>query len=247
IIRDISERKRIAAVLEQRTRQLEDTNHELEAFSYSVAHDLRAPLRGVSGFSKILLEDHAGQLDSEAASYLTRIQANVRRMTGLIDALLGLSRLSRGELQLRPVDLTAVARSVIAQLAAAEPSRVVETSVEEGLAATADARLVRTLLENLIGNAWKFTGKSAAPEIAVGITDGRTFFVRDNGAGFDLVTAGKLFAPFERLHNADEFPGTGIGLATVQRIVHRHGGKIWVKAKVDAGATFFFTLGPASR
>jgi PAS domain S-box-containing protein len=251
IIRDISERKRIEATLEERTRQLEertlqleDANRELEAFSFSVAHDLRAPLRAMGGFSKVLLEDHRGELGADVLGYFTKIGTNVRRMSDLIDALLGLSRLSRGELQRKPVDLTRLARSVIAQLAAAEPHRVVDATVEDGLAGIADARLVRTVLENLIGNAWKFTSKLPSAEIAVGSIDGRTFYVRDNGAGFDLVQAGKLFSPFERLHTADEFPGTGIGLTTVQRIVHRHGGKIWVQAKVDNGATFFFTLAP---
>jgi PAS domain S-box-containing protein len=247
IIRDISERKQIEVTLEQRSQQLEDANRELEAFSYSVAHDLRAPLRAMSGFARILLDEHASKLDNEAVTFVAKIQTNVRRMTALIDALLGLSRLSRGDLQRKPVDLTRLARSVLAQLAAAEPQRNVEVCVAEGLVATADARLVRTLLENLISNAWKFTSKTAAPKIEIGSTDERTFFVRDNGAGFDLVQAGKLFSPFERLHTADEFPGTGIGLATVQRIVHRHGGKIWVLARVNAGATFFFTLASDER
>ncbi len=245
IVRDISERKQIEATLEQRTHQLEDANRELEAFSYSVAHDLRAPLRGMSGFSQMLLEDHAAKLDGQGIAYLLRIQANVRRMGTLIDALFGLSRLSRGDLELQSVDLTVVARSVIAQLAAAEPRRDVDVSVEDGLRVTADPRLMRTLLENLIGNAWKFTARTPSPRIAVGSTDPQTFFVRDNGAGFDLVQAGKLFSPFERLHSADDFPGTGVGLATVQRIVHRHGGRIWVTAQVNAGATFFFTFAPA--
>jgi PAS domain S-box-containing protein len=242
IIRDISERKRIAAMLEQRTRQLEAANRELEAFSYSVAHDLRAPLRGMSGFAQLLIEDHAGALDAEAIGYLSKIRTNVTRMAALIDALLGLSRLSRGELELQTVDLTAVARSVLGQLAAAEPHRAVDTQIADQLRATADARLARTVLENLIGNAWKFTSRSPAPRIAIGTSDGHTFFVRDNGAGFDVSGAAKLFSPFERLHSADQFPGTGIGLATVQRIVHRHGGRIWAEAHVGAGATFFFTL-----
>lgn len=240
----IAKRKRIEATLEHRTRQLEDANRELDAFSSSVAHELRAPLRGVSGFAQILLEDHADQLTSHAAVYLTKIQTNVKRMGALIDALLGLSRLSRAELQRKPVDLSALARSVAAQIAASEPRRIVEVSIQDGLRAAADPRLARTVLENLISNAWKFTATSTAPRIAVGRTDDWTLFVRDNGVGFDLVQASKLFSPFERLHTADDFPGTGIGLATVQRIVHRHGGRIWVKAQVNAGATFFFTLSP---
>jgi PAS domain S-box-containing protein len=244
IIRDVSERKRIAVMLEQRTQQLEAANRELEAFSYSVAHDLRAPLRGMSGFAEMLLEDHCATLDAEAIGYLTRIRMNTNRMAGLIDALLGLSQLSRSELELQAVDLTAVARSVLRQLSTAEPDRPVAAEVADGMRAIADARLARTVLENLIGNAWKFTGRSSVPRIAVGSCDGRTFFVRDNGAGFDAASATKLFSPFERLHSADQFPGTGIGLATVQRIVHRHGGRIWAEARVSAGATFFFTLAP---
>ena len=242
IIRDISERQRIAAILEQRTSQLELSNHELEAFSYSVAHDLRAPLRAIGGFSQILIEDHAEELNAEGTDYLGRIQNHVTRMAALIEALLGLSRLARSELQIQSVDLSAIARAVVAQLAAAEPHREVIADIADGLRVAADARLARTLLENLIGNAWKFTAGSPAARIAVGSSDGRTFYVRDNGAGFDVAKAGKLFTPFERLHTSDQFPGTGIGLATVQRIVLRHGGRIWADAKVDAGATFFFTL-----
>jgi len=228
--------------LEERTRQLEATNREVEAFNYSVAHDLRAPLRSVSGFTQILLEDFAPRLDKDAVNYLTKIQGGVTRMTTLIDALLELSQLSRRELEPRSVNVTTVARGVVAQLAAADPRRAVEVEIEPGMHAMGDGRLIRTLLENLIGNAWKFTGKVAHPRIAVGSSDGRAFFVRDNGAGFDISQARKLFSPFERLHAADDFPGTGVGLATVQRIVDRHGGRIWVQAQVGGGATFFFTL-----
>jgi signal transduction histidine kinase len=232
--------------LEERTRQLEATNREIEAFNYSVAHDLRAPLRGVSGFTQILLEDFAPRLDPDAANYLAKIQGGVARMTTLIDALLELAQLSRSELQVRQVNVTAIARTVVAQLAAADPGRKVEVEIESGLHAMADGRLVRTLLENLIGNAWKFTSKVAAPRIEIGSSDGRAYFVRDNGAGFDIAQARKLFSPFERLHSTDEFPGTGVGLATVQRIVDRHGGRIWVQAQVGGGATFFFTLAPTT-
>jgi PAS domain S-box-containing protein len=242
VVRDLSERKRIESALEQRTRDLEHSNRELEAFSYSVAHDLRSPLRAVSGFSQMLLDDHAAQLDREAVHYLAKIQASARRMATLIDGLLDLSRLAHRDLQLTEVDLSAIARSVIDQLAAAEPERRVDTRVAEGLTAYVDPRLVRTLFENLIGNAWKFTRKTAAPRLEVGTTDGRTFFVRDNGAGFDPARAHKLFAPFERMHADTEFPGTGIGLATVQRIVERHGGRIWAEAQPGRGATFSFSL-----
>jgi len=233
-----------AAALEQRSQELEDSNRALEAFSYSVAHDLRAPLRAMNGFAQILLEDHGAGLPAEAVAYLRKIQGNANRMGVLIDALLGLARLSRSTLQLQPIDLTALARTVVAQLAASDPKRVVDVTIAAGLTATADARLVRSVFDNLIGNAWKFTSRAAAPRIWVGSTDAVTFFVRDNGIGFDMVHAGKLFSPFERMHTVDEFPGTGIGLAIVQRIVHRHGGRISVDARRGAGATFFFTLGP---
>ena len=232
--------------LEERTRQLEATNREVEAFNYSVAHDLRAPLRSVSGFTQILLEDFAPRLDRDAVNYLTKIQGGVMRMTTLIDALLELAQLARSELDVRPVNLTALSRAVVDLLAAAEPRRKVAIEIQPGLHAQADGRLVRTLLENLLGNAWKFTSKTADARIVVGSSDGRTFFVRDNGAGFEIANARKLFSPFERLHTTDDFPGTGVGLATVQRIVDRHGGRIWVQAQVDSGATFFFTLAPTT-
>jgi len=243
---DLAAHRQVEAALEHRTSELEDANRALEAFSYSVAHDLRAPLRAMNGFAQILLEDHAIQLEPEAVAHLRKIQGNAMRMGVLIDALLGLSRLARSTLQLQPVDLSAVAQSVIAQLAASDPKRAVEVTIDPGLTAMADARLVRSVFDNLLGNAWKFTAKSLSPQISVGSTDGRTFFVRDNGAGFDMGHAGKLFSPFERLHTADEFPGTGIGLATVQRIVHRHGGRISVTSQLNGGATFFFTLAPAA-
>ena len=232
--------------LEERTRQLEATNREVEAFNYSVAHDLRAPLRSVSGFTQILLEDFAPRIDREAANYLTKIQGGVTRMTTLIDALLELAQLARSELDVRPVNVTALARTVADQLATAEPRRKVAIEIQPAMHAQADSRLVRTLLENLIGNAWKFTSKTPDARIIVGSSDGRTFFVRDNGAGFEIANARKLFSPFERLHAADDFPGTGVGLATVQRIVDRHGGRIWVQAQVGSGATFFFTLAPTT-
>jgi PAS domain S-box-containing protein len=244
IIRDVTERQALARVLEERTRQLEVTNREVEAFSYSVAHDLRAPLRSVSGFTQILLEDFAPRLDKDAANYLTKIQGGVARMSALIDALLQLARLARSELEIKLVNVTALARTIAGQLAAAERDRVVDVQIDPALRAQADGRLVRTLLENLLGNAWKFTSRTPAARIEVGSSDRGTFFVRDNGAGFDMAQAGKLFAPFERLHTADEFPGTGVGLATVQRIVARHGGRIWVQAARGLGATFFFTLAP---
>jgi signal transduction histidine kinase len=237
--------KRLQVAFEHRTLELEDANRALDAFSYSVAHDLRAPLRAMNGFAQILLEDHAFRLEPEAVAYLRKIQGNAMRMGVLIDALLGLSRLSRSTLQIQQVDLSALARGVASQLAAAEPKRAVDVTIEPGLTAMADPRLARSVFDNLLGNAWKFTARSPAPKIAVGSADGRTFFVRDNGVGFDMEHAGKLFAPFERMHTVDEFPGTGIGLAIVKRIVQRHGGRISVTAQLAAGATFFFTLSSA--
>ncbi len=252
-IRDISRRKEVEEGLRHaheelkvREAQLQASNRELEAFSYSVAHDLRAPLRGMTGFAQLLLEDYGEKLDAEGLDCLQEIHHNARRMAALIDALLSLARVARSELRPERLDLSAVARGVVAHLGRDEPARAVEVVLAPHLPVDADPALAQTLVENLIGNAWKFTGKVATPRIELGATmtdaDRHTFFVRDNGAGFDMTFAGKLFAPFQRLHTAGEFPGTGIGLATVQRIVHRHGGRVWAEGKVGAGATFFFTL-----
>ncbi len=237
-IRDITERKRSETALTV-------ANRELESFSYSVAHDLRAPLRAMNGFAQILLEDYEGKLDTEGVDCLREINSNAVRMGALIDALLSLSRVTRSELKPEWVDVTATARAVVSQLQAVDAGRTVELRIEEKLAAWVDPPLCRNLLDNLIGNAWKFSSKVEKPRIAVGSThkDGAlTFFVADNGAGFDMTYAKKLFAPFQRLHSAAEFHGTGIGLATSQRIVHRHGGRIWAEGSLGAGATFFFTL-----
>jgi len=227
----------------QRTAELEMVNQELEAFSYSVAHDLRAPLRGMNGFARALLDDYEHRLDSDAVGYLHRIQHNAVVMGQLIDALLSLARVGRSELQPKLTDLSALARAITDRLQATQPEREVGVLVEDGLRAIVDPTLARTLLENLIENAWKFTGKSPRPRIEVGVLrDGATFFVRDNGAGFAMDHAGKLFVAFQRLHANREFPGTGIGLATVRRIVERHGGRVWAEGRVDEGATFSFTL-----
>jgi signal transduction histidine kinase len=241
---------RLNAELEQRvkerTEQLEYTNRELEAFCYSVSHDLRAPLRSIDGFSQALIEDFPESVPEEARRYLSRIRASTQRMAQLIEDLLNLSRVSRAELQCQEVDVGGIARQVAAELQSREPARTVAVNVWDGMSANADARLLRAALENLIGNAWKFTGKAADPQIEVGaLRDGgqTTYFVRDNGAGFDMAYANKLFGAFQRLHSANEYAGTGIGLATVQRIVHRHGGRIWADAKPGKGAVFFFTLG----
>lgn len=220
------------------------TNEELEAFCYSVAHDLRAPLRGIQGFSQALLEDYATRVDEKGQGYLQRVSAAALRMSELIDDLLTLSRISRSRLARGPVDLSAIAGEIAAglQLNAGHP---VDTVIAGGLHANADARLMRIVLENLLGNAFKFSAKTPHPRVEFGAitTDDVTeFFVRDNGAGFDEAYASKLFAPFQRLHAEKDFAGTGIGLATVQRIVRRHGGRVRARAAVNSGATFYFTL-----
>jgi light-regulated signal transduction histidine kinase (bacteriophytochrome) len=245
VARDISERRRSEAALERAKDTAEAATRELEAFSYSVAHDLRAPLRGMNGFARVLVDKYRGQLDANAQDWLQEILLNARKLGELIDALLALARLTKSTLRRETVDLSAVFRDVAASLAAAEPDRSVELLFQEAVRAEVDPVLARALAENLLGNAWKFTRKVPVARISFGVTDGAagpTYFVRDNGAGFDMAFAGKLFAPFQRLHTVDEFPGTGIGLATVQRIVHRHGGRVWAEGAVDAGATFHFTL-----
>jgi light-regulated signal transduction histidine kinase (bacteriophytochrome) len=221
------------------------SNQELEAFSYSVAHDLRAPLRGINGLSKVLREDFGDRLGDEAKDYLERIASAAQRMGQLIDALLSLSRVTRAELHRESVDLTRLAEAIVHHLRQTQPDRVVDFVAEPGIVAHADPALLRAVLENLLGNAWKFTGNREHAQIAFGseLVDGaRVYHVRDNGAGFDMAYAQKLFAPFQRLHTVAEFAGTGIGLATVQRIVNRHGGRIWAEGVVGEGATFRFTL-----
>jgi len=253
IIFDITRRKRAEqelkeshGQLEQRTVELEDVNTELEAFSYSVSHDLRAPLRHLSGFSQILLDGYADKLEEKGKEYLHKIIASCKQMSRLIDDLLRLSHLTRSELSIGPVDLSVLARMVASQLQVSEPERKVGFEIAEGLAAEADARLMQIVLENLLGNAWKFSVKRKKAKIEFGATEHegkREFFVRDNGVGFDPAEADKLFVAFQRLHTGSEFKGTGIGLATVQRIVHRHGGRIRAEGEVGKGATFYFTLG----
>jgi PAS domain S-box-containing protein len=245
--------RQLAAELEQRVRertaQLADTNEELEAFSYSISHDLRAPLRGIDGFCQAVAEDEESTLSPAARGYLERVLRASARMGQLIDDLLGLSRLSRAELRRESVDLTALAQAVVAELAAREPQRDVEFRVQPELRVDADPHLLRVLLENLLGNAWKFTQRVERPRIELSATwrEGRTVYcVRDNGAGFDMRYADKLFTPFQRLHEAKEFPGTGIGLAIVQRVVHRHGGHVWAESAPGQGAAFFFRLQPGA-
>lgn len=224
-------------------------NRELEAFSYSVSHDLLAPLRSVTSFSQALLEDCGDRLDEKGRDYLDRIVRAGRRMAELIDDILALSRVTRKELRLDPVDLTLVAREIVADLRESMPERDVRTDIQAGVTATGDRQLLRVVLENLLGNAWKFTGRIPeariafrAAERANGAGIEHVYSVHDNGAGFDMEYADKLFGVFQRLHGESEFPGSGIGLATVQRIVRRHGGRVWAESTVGRGATFYFTL-----
>ena len=231
--------------VQRRTAQLNAFNRELEAFSYSVSHDLRAPLRSIDGFSKILLEDYADELDEEGNDYLKRVRAASQRMGQLIDDLLDLSRMTRSEMRRESVDLSDLAKSFAEELKRSQPERRVEFLIEGGLLVEGDKSLLRVVLENLLRNAWKFTGKQTHARIEFGASeqeDKRAYFVRDNGAGFDMAYADKLFGAFQRLHGGSEFEGTGIGLATVQRIIHRHGGRVWAEGRVGYGATFYFTL-----
>ena len=245
ILRDISARKQVEESLRHYATQLEVSNRELESFSYSVSHDLRAPLRAIDGFSQILLEDHAGGLNAEGRDSLQRVRAAAHRMGALIDDLLKLARVTRAELNREEVDLSALAQDVAAELRNRDSQRQVDLEIAPGLRAQADPRLLRIALENLLSNAWKFTGGRDDAQIAFGRLEHEgtpAYFVRDNGVGFDMTYAGKLFGAFQRLHDAREFPGTGVGLATVQRVIHKHGGRIWAQAAPEKGATFYFTL-----
>lgn len=236
-------------------RELRVANQELEAFSYSVSHDLRAPLRTISGFSEILLEEHAPALSENAKEHLGRIYHESQHMGQVIDSLLGLSRISRRDMHREPVDLSRLAREVVADLFREEPERAVRVDIEDGIEVWGDQRLLRIVLVNLLGNAWKFTRQTTEPHLEFGRLEGGpapetvadaaiVYYVRDNGVGFDMQYVNKLFVPFSRLHKPTEYPGTGIGLTTVQRIVQRHGGRIWAEAKPGQGATFFFSLDP---
>ncbi len=230
--------------VQERTTQLEATNQELEAFAYSVSHDLRAPLRGIRGFSELLLERYGDQLDSEGQDYLRRACESSDRMSRLIDGLLKLSRVGRCELHWGPVNLTELAEASVVELRKAEPERQVDVLIQPNVRVGGDEHLLRLVLDNLLGNAWKFTSQRRDARIEFGFATEPepAFFVRDNGVGFDMKYAGNLFGVFQRLHASEEFPGTGIGLATVQRIIKRHRGRVWATGVVNQGAVFYFTL-----
>jgi PAS domain S-box-containing protein len=245
VTRDMTERKRSEEEMRVRTAQLEISNKELEAFCYSVSHDLRAPLRAIDGFSQAVIQDSGDQLDSRGKEHLKRVCAATHRMGVLIDDLLNLSRISRADMRFQTVDLSQLANEIARDLHADDPARKAEFVIAKDLRATGDPHLVQVVLQNLIGNSWKFASKQELTRIEIGRNDSNgssSFYVADNGAGFDPAHADRLFGAFQRLHSVSEFPGTGVGLATVQRIINRHGGKIWADAEVDRGATFHFTL-----
>jgi signal transduction histidine kinase len=235
-------------LLAERTRELAAANAELEAFSYSVAHDLRAPLRAIDGFSQALAQDHAGSLGADAGAYLERIRAGAQRMSALLDDMLELSRIQRTPLRKTSLDVSELAHRIIDGLRRSSPDRAVSVAIAPRLQVHADSHLTSVLLEKLLGNAWKFTSKQARASIQVGgepSAEGATLFVADDGVGFDMTSAGRLFSPFQRLHKASDFDGTGMGLAIAHRIVVRHGGRIWARADVGKGARFHWTLDPA--
>ena len=255
-VRDVTRRKteqerilNLNAELERRvalrTRQLELANKELESFSYSVSHDLRAPLRAIDGFSQALIEDYGAAFDERGRTYIDRVRNAAQRMADLIDALLRLAKVARAPMTLRDVDLSEIAQSIVEELREEEPQRTVTCEIAPSLHATGEPNLLAVLLQNLLGNAWKFTRHAEAARIEFGRTPEGEFFVRDNGAGFDMAYGNKLFGAFQRLHSTDEYEGTGIGLATVARIVHRHSGTIRAEGAVGRGATFYFTLAAA--
>jgi PAS domain S-box-containing protein len=250
LVRQAAEVERQREELARSNVELTAANKELESFSYSVSHDLRAPLRSIDGFSVALLEDCADKVDETGKEYLYRVRAATQRMGVLIDDLLDLSRVARVEMRQERVDLSAMAKSILTELASAHPERNASIQIEPRLETIGDSHLLRIVLQNLLGNAWKFTSKRQTPRIEFGKTSSNgtsAYFVRDDGAGFDPAYAARLFGAFQRLHDRSEFPGTGIGLATVQRIVQRHGGRIWAEGALQRGATFYFTLAEASK
>jgi light-regulated signal transduction histidine kinase (bacteriophytochrome) len=241
----LDEQRRLAVELQKALDDIKATNESLESFSYSVSHDLRGPLWRIEGFAELMAEKYSDRLDEQGKDYIGRICSNTQRMKDLIEALLKLSRYSRSDLNRSPVDLTALVRGELEENSKSWPERKVELITAEGVTADADPALLQVIIFNLVANAWKFTKLRSVAKIEFGVTEieGKdVYFVRDNGAGFSMVNAKRLFSPFQRFHSESEFPGFGIGLATVQRIIHRHGGRIWAESEVDKGATFYFTL-----
>lgn len=252
VVRENKKRQEAETQLQHHVDELDETNTtlhavntELESFAYSVSHDLRSPLRGLDGLSLALIEDYGEKIDDTGRALLHRIRSESQRMGQLIDGILALSRLTRGDFSRQTLDLSKMAESTLEALKTDEPNRYVKTTVQPDLKAEGDPRLMDAVMQNLLANAWKFTAKKDEPSVQFGAKqqDGKTvYFVKDNGAGFDMAYVGKLFGAFQRLHTVQEFPGTGIGLATVQRIIHRHGGTIWAEGQLNQGATFYFTL-----
>jgi light-regulated signal transduction histidine kinase (bacteriophytochrome) len=252
IVQDITNRKKNEEKIKELNKslllyntELESINKELEAFSYSVSHDLRAPLRSIDGFSQAILEDYSDKLNDEGKDYIIRVRKATQYMGKIIDDLLKLSRITRQPIEKKKVNLAEISRSIINNLKENEPKRKVRISIDTDLTVIGDDQLLRLALENLIGNAWKFSSVKSSTEIEIGKTKKNAknvIFIKDNGAGFNMKYVDKLFVPFQRLHSNGEFPGTGIGLGIVNRIIHRHGGKIWGESKEDKGATFYFTL-----
>lgn len=240
--------RQLAETLQHQSTQLQAVNKEMEAFAYSVSHDLRAPLRGIDGFSQVLLEQYTDQLDEQGKHYLNRVRQGSQQMGKLIDDMLQLSRLTRGELTIATVNLSTMVKNIITELQARESERIVSFMVAENIVVQGDEQLLHAVLQNLLENAWKYTSKHQSACIEFGVTEHQgqlAYFIKDDGAGFDMKYVGKLFGAFQRLHGTAEFPGTGVGLATVARIIHRHGGEVWAQAEVEKGATFYFTLGLA--
>jgi light-regulated signal transduction histidine kinase (bacteriophytochrome) len=238
-------RLQLEELVQERTTALTAINRELEAFSYSVSHDLRAPLVSFDGLSQNLLESYGDQLDERAKDYIQRMRLASQRMTSVFDGLQTLFRLTSGELRREQLEVSALAGEVVEELRAANPERKVEVDIAPGMSAIGDQRLVRILLSNLINNAWKFTSLTQSPKIEIGqeLVDSETrMLVRDNGVGFDMISAHRLFGAFQRLHSQSDFPGAGIGLAIARRVVNRHGGRIWAEGAVEGGATFYFVL-----
>jgi signal transduction histidine kinase len=258
VVHDITARKHAAEAIrllnealelrvQERTAELAAANKELEAFGYSVSHDLRGPLRVIEGFSRLLLDEYGEALDETARHYIQGVHGSSRRMAQLIQDLLNLSRITRNTIERRRIDLAPMARAVAAELARSQPHRAVDFVIPERVLASGDRSMLRIVVENLLGNAWKYTSKHDRARIELGVREAgeeTCYFVRDDGAGFDMEYVGKLFQPFQRLHLVSEFEGTGIGLATVERIVRRHGGRVWAEGIVGKGATFYFTLAP---